>query len=135
MRITQNTGNASLSASFADPTQPTTGDYTLSYNGTTYTLTDKSTGNVVGSATNPEPADRRRAVLDHRHDERRRLVHGPADARRAEQLRDRHHDASAIAAAAPVLARPPRSNTGTGTITQGTGRPATACRPRPTTLT
>src|SRR3954452_24216433 len=46
---TQNTGNASLNVSFANPAQPTTGDYTLAYNGTGYTLTDNSTGTVVGS--------------------------------------------------------------------------------------
>ncbi|TGP66602.1 flagellar hook-associated protein FlgK, partial [bacterium M00.F.Ca.ET.227.01.1.1] len=33
-------------------TQPTTGDYTLAYNGSSYTLTDNSTGKVVGSASN-----------------------------------------------------------------------------------
>ncbi|WGS49761.1 flagellar hook-associated protein FlgK [Paraburkholderia sp. D15] len=49
---TQNTGNASLNVSFANPAQPTTGDYTLAFNGTTYTLTDNSSGAVVGSATN-----------------------------------------------------------------------------------
>ncbi|MFM0734417.1 flagellar hook-associated protein FlgK, partial [Paraburkholderia sediminicola] len=49
---TQNTGNASLNVSFANAAQPTTGDYTLAYNGTTYTLTDNSSGSVVGSATN-----------------------------------------------------------------------------------
>ncbi|MFM0647872.1 flagellar hook-associated protein FlgK [Paraburkholderia bryophila] len=49
---TQNTGNASLNVSFANPAQPTTGDYTLAFNGSTYTLTDNSSGAVVGSASN-----------------------------------------------------------------------------------
>ncbi|MFM0596763.1 MULTISPECIES: flagellar hook-associated protein FlgK [Paraburkholderia] len=49
---TQNTGNASLNVSFANPAQPTTGDYTLAFNGSTYTLTDNSSGAVVGSANN-----------------------------------------------------------------------------------
>ena len=87
----QNTGNASLNVSFANPAQPTTGDYTLAYNGSTYTLTDNSTGNVVGSATNLTPADQRSEFLDHRHDESRRFVHGRTDPRRAEQLQHGDH--------------------------------------------
>ncbi len=88
---TQNTGNASLNVSFANPAQPTTGDYTLAYNGTGYTLTDNSTGTVVGLRGQPEPADQRPEFFDHRHDESRRLVHGRTDPRRVEQLRDRDH--------------------------------------------
>ena len=43
-----NTGNASLSVSFTNAAQPTTSDYTLSYDGTNYTLTDRASGSVVG---------------------------------------------------------------------------------------
>ncbi|AOJ64042.1 flagellar biosynthesis protein FlgK [Burkholderia ubonensis] len=47
-----NTGGATLNVSFANPSQPTTSDYTLSYQGANqYTLTDRATGSVVGSAT------------------------------------------------------------------------------------
>ncbi|MDI9682495.1 hypothetical protein QM334_37655, partial [Burkholderia cenocepacia] len=31
--------------------QPTTSDYTLAYDGTNYTLTDRATGTVVGTST------------------------------------------------------------------------------------
>ncbi|MDN7905593.1 flagellar hook-associated protein FlgK [Burkholderia diffusa] len=50
-----NTGNASLSVSFANPSQPTTSDYTLSYDGTNYTLTDRASGTVVDQKTGPMP--------------------------------------------------------------------------------
>ncbi|KVF79499.1 flagellar biosynthesis protein FlgK [Burkholderia sp. FL-7-2-10-S1-D7] len=50
-----NTGNASLSVSFANPSQPTTSDYTLSYDGTNYTLTDRASGAVVDQKTGPMP--------------------------------------------------------------------------------
>jgi len=48
-----NTGGASLSATLTDPTSPPTGDMKLSFDGTNYTLTDASTGKVLGTATNP----------------------------------------------------------------------------------
>ena len=50
----RNTGNAQLSVSIADPTQPSTGNYTLSYNGTNYTLTDRASGAALGTLT-PDP--------------------------------------------------------------------------------
>ncbi|OMG70872.1 flagellar hook-associated protein FlgK [Burkholderia ubonensis] len=47
-----NTGGATLNVSFANPSQPTTSDYTLSYQGANqYALTDRATGSVVGTAT------------------------------------------------------------------------------------
>ncbi|WP_322027624.1 flagellar hook-associated protein FlgK [Burkholderia sp. BCC1977] len=50
-----NTGNASLSVSFANASQPTTSDYTLSYDGTNYTLTDRASGSVVDQKAGPMP--------------------------------------------------------------------------------
>ncbi|AOI99222.1 flagellar hook-associated protein FlgK [Burkholderia sp. LA-2-3-30-S1-D2] len=50
-----NTGNASLSVSFANASQPTTSDYTLSYDGTNYTLTDRASGTVVDQKAGPMP--------------------------------------------------------------------------------
>ena len=110
-------------------TEPTTGDYTLAFNGTTYTLTDNPTGSVVGSATNLSQPINGLNFLDHGHDGPWRLVHGPADPRRAEQLRDRddgrlgHRGRSAGSGRgrrrptpAPALSRRARS------------RPATPCR-------
>jgi flagellar hook-associated protein 1 FlgK len=49
----RNTGTADVGISFADATQPTTGDYTLSYDGSTYTLADRATGKSVGSFSSP----------------------------------------------------------------------------------
>ncbi|PRX34585.1 flagellar hook-associated protein 1 FlgK [Paraburkholderia sp. BL18I3N2] len=117
---TQNTGNASLNVSFANPAQPTTGDYTLAYNGTTYTLTDNSTGSVVGSATNlSQPINGLNFSTTG--------TMNAGDSFTVEPTRGALNsfatattDASAIAAAAPVLGAAASSNTGTGTITQGT---------------
>ncbi|MFM0740333.1 flagellar hook-associated protein FlgK [Paraburkholderia xenovorans] len=117
---TGNTGNASLNVSFANPSQPTTGDYTLAYNGTNYTLTDNSTGSVVGSATSlSQPIN----GLNFSTTGTMR----PGDSFTVEPTRGALNsfatattDPSAIAAAAPVLGAAASSNTGTGTITQGT---------------
>jgi flagellar hook-associated protein 1 len=117
---TQNTGNASLNVSFANPAQPTTGDYTLAYNGTTYTLTDNSTGSVVGSATNlSQPINGLNFSTTG--------TMNAGDSFTVEPTRGALNsfatattDASAIAAAAPVLGAASSTNTGTGTITQGT---------------
>ncbi|WP_341313953.1 flagellar hook-associated protein FlgK [Paraburkholderia sp. IMGN_8] len=117
---TQNTGNASLNVSFANSAQPTTGDYTLAYNGTTYTLTDNSTGSVVGSATSlASPINGLQFSTTG--------TMNPGDSFTVEPTRGALNsfatattDASAIAAAAPVLGAAASANTGTGTITQGT---------------
>jgi flagellar hook-associated protein 1 len=116
----QNTGNAQLNVSFANPSQPTTGDYTLAYNGTTYTLTDNSSGAVVGSATslaqpinglNFSTTGTMNAGDSFTVEPTRGALNSFATATT---------DPSAIAAAAPVLGAAATSNTGTGTITQGT---------------
>ncbi|REE20937.1 flagellar hook-associated protein 1 FlgK [Paraburkholderia sp. BL27I4N3] len=117
---TQNTGNASLNVSFANAAQPTTGDYTLAYNGTTYTLTDNSTGSVVGSATNlSQPINGLNFSTTG--------TMNAGDSFTVEPTRGALNsfatattDASAIAAAAPVLGAAASSNTGTGSITPGT---------------
>jgi flagellar hook-associated protein 1 FlgK len=116
----QNTGNAALNVSFANPAQPTTGDYTLAYNGTTYTLTDNSTGSVVGSATNlSQPINGLNFSTTG--------TMNAGDSFTVEPTRGALNsfatattDAWAIAAAAPVLGAAASSNTGTGTITPGT---------------
>jgi flagellar hook-associated protein 1 len=116
----QNTGNASLNVSFANASQPTTGDYTLSYNGTAYTLTNNADGSVVGSATsltNPigglqfSATGTMNAGDSFSVQPTRSALNGFALATTSP---------SAIAAAAPVLASASSSNTGSGTITQGT---------------
>ncbi|WP_175688461.1 flagellar hook-associated protein FlgK [Burkholderia anthina] len=116
-----NTGNASLSVSFADASQPTTSDYTLSYDGTNYTLTDRASGTVVGQKAGPMPvslggldfsipsgsmnAGDQFTVLPTRG-----ALDGFALATSS---------GSAIAAASPVVASAATTNSGTATITQG----------------
>ncbi|NPT42001.1 flagellar hook-associated protein FlgK [Paraburkholderia sp. 1N] len=117
---TQNTGNASLNVSFANPAQPTTGDYTLSYNGSTYTLTDNSTGNVVGSAANlTQPINGLNFSTTGTMKAGDSFTVEPTRGA-LNSFNTATTDPSAIAAAAPVLGAATPSNTGTGTITQGT---------------
>ncbi len=117
---TQNTGNASLNVSFANPAQPTTGDYTLAYNGSTYTLTDNSTGNVVGSAANlTQPINGLSFSTTGTMKAGDSFTVEPTRGA-LNSFNTATTDPSAIAAAAPVLGAATPSNTGTGTITQGT---------------
>ncbi|AFT87470.1 flagellar hook-associated protein FlgK [Paraburkholderia phenoliruptrix] len=117
---TQNTGNASLSVSFANAAQPTTGDYTLAFNGSSYTLTDNSTGTVVGSASNlSQPINGLNFSMTG--------TMNAGDSFTVEPTRGVLNsfatattDASAIAAASPVLGAAATTNTGTGAISPGT---------------
>ncbi|CAE6686187.1 hypothetical protein R69927_00081 [Paraburkholderia domus] len=116
----QNTGNASLNVSFANPAQPTTGDYTLAFNGSTYTLTDNSTGNVVGSAANlTQPINGLNFSTTGTMNAGDSFTVEPTRGA-LNSFNTATTDPSAIAAAAPVLGAATPSNTGTGTITQGT---------------
>jgi flagellar hook-associated protein 1 FlgK len=119
-----NTGNAALSVSFANSSQPTNDDYALSFAGGTYTLTDTTTGTVVGtSPTAPNGTTPMGGLLLN-------ITSGsmnPGDSFTIQPTRGALNtfalataNTSAIAAAAPVLASAPSSNTGTGSITQGT---------------
>jgi flagellar hook-associated protein 1 len=47
----KNKGGAELSVEFDDPTRPPMGDYTLSFDGSAYALTDRASGTVVGTST------------------------------------------------------------------------------------
>lgn len=47
----RNTGNAALNVSFVNGTQPSTSDYSLAYDGTNYTLTDRASGTALGTLT------------------------------------------------------------------------------------
>ncbi|OXI69968.1 flagellar hook-associated protein FlgK [Burkholderia sp. AU28863] len=116
-----NTGNASLSVSFASASQPTTSDYTLSYDGTNYTLTDRASGSVVDQKAGPMPvslgglnfsfssgamnAGDQFTVLPTRG-----ALTGFGLATTS---------GSAIAAASPVVAAAAKTNIGTAKITQG----------------
>ncbi|MCR4469180.1 flagellar hook-associated protein FlgK [Burkholderia sp. SCN-KJ] len=116
-----NTGNAALSVSFANASQPTTSDYTLSYDGTNYTLTDRASGSVVDQKAGPMPvslgglnfsfssgamnAGDQFTVLPTRG-----ALTGFGLATTS---------GSAIAAASPVVAAASSTNIGTGKIAQG----------------
>ncbi|NML32054.1 flagellar hook-associated protein FlgK [Paraburkholderia antibiotica] len=117
----KNTGTATLGVSFADATQPTTGDYTLSYDGSTYTLTDNQTGGIVGAASNlNNPIGGLQfsvasGTMNAGDSFSVQPTRGALDGFALTTT-----SASAIAAAAPVLASASSSNTGSATITQGT---------------
>jgi flagellar hook-associated protein 1 FlgK len=119
-----NAGNAALSVSFANNTQPTNDDYSLTFSGGTYTLRDTTTGTVVGtSATAPDGTTAMGGL-------KLNITSGsmsPGDSFTIQPTRGALDsfalattNPSAIAASAPVLASAPSSNTGTGSITQGT---------------
>ncbi|WLE57433.1 flagellar hook-associated protein FlgK [Burkholderia plantarii] len=118
---TDNTGDATLSASFANGQQPPTSDYTLSYDGTNYTLKDRYSGSVIGTATSL-PATI--GGLDLSVDDATKLK--PGDSFTIEPSRNALDGfasvgtANTIAAAAPVLATRGTGNTGSATISQGT---------------
>ena len=119
-----NTGNAALSVSFANSSQPTNDEYALTFAGGNYTLTDTTTGTVVGtSPTAPNgTASMGGLVLN--------ITSGAMNAGDSFTIQPTRgalnsfalatSNTSAIAAAGPVLASAPSSNIGTGSITQGT---------------
>ncbi|MCA8095278.1 flagellar hook-associated protein FlgK [Burkholderia anthina] len=116
-----NTGNASLSVSFADASQPTTSDYTLSYDGTNYTLTDRASGTVVGQSTSM-PASI--GGLDFSFADGTQMNAGDQftvlPTRGAlDGFALATSSGSAIAAASPVVASAATTNSGSATITQG----------------
>ncbi|PMS22485.1 flagellar hook-associated protein FlgK [Trinickia dabaoshanensis] len=119
-----NTGNANLTVGFANSAQPTNDDYALSFAGGTYTLTDTTTGSVVGtSATAPNGTTPIGGLVLN-------ITSGSMNAGDSFTIQPTRgalntfglttSNPSSIAASAPVLASAPSSNTGTGSITQGT---------------
>ncbi|KVM14148.1 flagellar biosynthesis protein FlgK [Burkholderia ubonensis] len=117
-----NTGNATLNVSFANPSQPTTSDYTLSYQGANkYALTDRATGTVVGTATS--------ATMPISIGGLNFSVSGTMNAGDSFTVLPTRGalggfslataNGSAIAAASPVAVSASGTNTGTGKITQG----------------
>jgi flagellar hook-associated protein 1 len=123
----QNKGNATLTVGFANPAQPTSDDYSLSYDGTNYTLTDTTTGQTVGP---PVPAI---ATTSPGTTIGGLTITMPTGAMNAgdsftiqptrgalDSFALATTNPSDIAAASPVLASAGSSNVGTATITQGT---------------
>ncbi|WP_193099340.1 flagellar hook-associated protein FlgK [Burkholderia sp. Z1] len=113
-----NTGNAALSVSFANASQPTASDYTLSYDGTNYTLTDRASGTVVGTLSNAQmPGQIGGLNLSLTGTMK------PGDSFTVQPTRGALNgfglatsNGSAIAAAAPYVPSATTTNTGTGTI-------------------
>ncbi|KVG78893.1 flagellar biosynthesis protein FlgK [Burkholderia ubonensis] len=117
-----NTGGATLNVSFANPSQPTTSDYSLSYQGANkYALTDRATGTVVGTATS--------ATMPISIGGLNFSVSGTMNAGDSFTVLPTRGalggfslataNGSAIAAASPVAVSASGTNTGTGKITQG----------------
>ncbi|MBN3752778.1 flagellar hook-associated protein FlgK [Paraburkholderia sp. Tr-20389] len=115
-----NTGSATLGVTLSNATQPVSGDYSLSYDGTNYTLTNRDTGQVVGQASNlTNPIGGMQFNLSG--------TMNAGDSFTVEPTRGALNgfalttsDGSAIAASSPVLVSTGTSNTGTSTVTQGT---------------
>jgi flagellar hook-associated protein 1 FlgK len=130
-----NTGNASLSVSFVNATQPTTGNYTLSYNGSAYTLTDNSTGATVGSATSlSQPIDGLNFSMTGTMNAGDSFSVSPTSGA-LDSFALTTTSGSAIAAASPVLATASSANTGTGTISEGSVSAGYSLPSTPTTIT
>ncbi|MFP3647809.1 flagellar hook-associated protein FlgK [Paraburkholderia sp. SIMBA_054] len=116
----KNTGGATLGASLSNPSQPVSGDYTLSYDGSNYTLTNRDTGQVVGQAANlTNPIGGMQFSLTG--------AMNAGDSFTVEPTRGALNgfglttsDGAAIAASSPVLVSKGTSNTGTSSVTQGT---------------
>jgi flagellar hook-associated protein 1 FlgK len=116
----KNTGGATLGASLSNPSQPVSGDYTLSYDGSNYTLTNRDTGQVVGQAANlTSPIGGMQFSLTG--------TMNAGDSFTVEPTRGALNgfglttsDGAAIAASSPVLVSKGTSNTGTSSVTQGT---------------
>jgi flagellar hook-associated protein 1 FlgK len=130
-----NTGTGALSASFVNATQPTTGNYTLAYNGSSYTLTDNATGSVVGSASNlSQPIDGLNFSLTGTMNAGDSFNVSPTSGA-LDSFALTTNSGSAIAAASPVLATAGSGNSGTATISQGTVSTGYSLPSSTTTLT
>ncbi|RKP44387.1 flagellar hook-associated protein FlgK [Trinickia fusca] len=116
-----NTSAATMTVGFANAAQPTSDDYALSFDGTNYTLTDTTSGAVIGSTTTaPAGATMGGLVLN---------VAGAMNAGDSFTIQPTRGalngfglsttNPSAIAASSPVLVSVPTTNTGTATVTQG----------------
>ena len=116
-----NTGNAALGVTLTNPSQPPTGDYTLSYDGANFTLTDRASGAVTGPVGGPMPVTIGGMKIS--------IASGTMNAGDKFTLQPTRgalngfglatSNGSAIAAASPVAVSSSVTNTGTGTIAQG----------------
>ncbi|CAN0624013.1 flagellar hook-associated protein 1 FlgK [Burkholderia multivorans] len=115
-----NTGGSTLNVSFANASQPTTGDYTLSFDGANYTLTDRASGAVVGNAgAMPGSIGGLNFSLTGAMAAGDSFTVQPTRAA-LDNFALATSNGSAIAASSPVVSSAATSNAGTGKITQGT---------------
>jgi flagellar hook-associated protein 1 FlgK len=132
---TNNTGTGALSVSFVNAITPTTSNYTLSYNGSSYTLTDNQTGATVGSATSlATPIDGLNFSLTGTMNAGDSFNVSPTSGA-LNSFALTTTSGSAIAAASPVLVTAGSSNTGSATVTQGTVASGYSLPATSTTLT
>lgn len=130
-----NTGTGVLSASFVNSTQPTTGNYTLSYNGSSYTLTDNASGSVVGTASNlSQPIDGLNFSLTGTMNAGDSFNVSPTSGA-LDSFGLTTTNGSAIAAAAPVYAVVGGNNSGTATISKSSVSAGYSLPSSTTTLT
>ncbi len=114
-----NTGGSTLNVTFANASQPTTGDYTLSYDGTNYTLSDRASGAVVGKATSlSSPIGGLSFSLTGTMSAGDSFTVQPTRGA-LDNFALATSNGSAIAASSPVVSAAATSNAGTATITQG----------------
>jgi flagellar hook-associated protein 1 len=137
---TLNTGSATVSAAFTNPSQATTDDYRLTYDGSQYTLTDTTTGASVGTFAPPTPPATSASVGGLTF-----TLSGTPNKGDAFSIQPTRGaldsfslattNGSAVAAAAPVLASAGTNNAGTATISQGTVAAGYTLPSSPITLT
>ncbi|MDQ7979110.1 flagellar hook-associated protein FlgK [Paraburkholderia sp. SARCC-3016] len=119
---TKNTGGATVSATLTNPASPPTDDYKLTFDGTNYTVTDATTGKVLGTSTTPPSATNPIGGVAI-------TINGTMAAGDSFTIQPTSGaldsfavattDGSAIAASSPAIASANQSNTGTGKIAIG----------------
>jgi flagellar hook-associated protein 1 FlgK len=115
-----NTGTASLSVSLVNATTPPAGNYTLSYNGAAYTLTDNQTGTVLASTSSlSQPIDGMNFSMTGTMQAGDSFNVSPTSGALS-SFSLTTTSGSAIAAASPVLVTKNTGNSGTATISPGT---------------
>jgi flagellar hook-associated protein 1 len=119
-----NTGNATVSATLTDPESPPTDDMKLSFDGTNYTLTDVTTGKVIGTSPpptggNPLTIGGLSLTINGTPATGDSFLIQPTEGA-LDSFAVTATDGSAIAASSPAIAANGTSNTGSGAITGGT---------------
>jgi len=117
-----NTGSATVSVAIANPSNPPSDNYTLSYSNSEYTITDQTTGATASfpsTATNPVNEFGLNITISGTPNNGDSFNIQPT-ANAAGTLTLTTTDPTNVAAAVPILAAASTSNQGNATITQGT---------------